>query len=70
MIDRIWSSTKDFPVESGCQRQAIPAGQTCVIQVRFIPVQVGARSDNLVVTDTEGDKQQDALSGFGVAPVR
>src|SRR5690348_3389699 len=58
----------DFAQTNNCGTQVL-AGANCVINVTFTPIQGGARSSNVSVTDNAGTGTQSVpLSGTGLAP--
>lgn len=56
-----------FSVVGGCA-QSLDAGQACPLQVRFAPVEDGAREGTLVVSATPGGAVSVPLSGVGATP--
>jgi hypothetical protein len=61
------SADGDFSQTNTCPA-SLPAGDSCVVTVKFAPTQAGARTGNLTVTDDAGDPPHlVALTGTGVA---
>jgi N-acetylneuraminic acid mutarotase len=64
------ANAEDFEVASeACQASPIAPGETCRIDLRFMPTAAGARSATLTVADnTAAGTSTAALSGTGVGP--
>ncbi|MGH9762109.1 MAG: hypothetical protein ACREAC_14885, partial [Blastocatellia bacterium] len=59
-------NSADFSETNNCGT-SVPAGASCAISVKFVPVAAGSRSATLVVTDNAVDSPQGVnLSGTGI----
>jgi Cep192 domain 4/NHL repeat len=60
------SASGDFLETDNCASTSLAAGNSCTIQVRFMPTAAGLRTGTLTITDNAADSPQSvALSGTG-----
>lgn len=63
------ASTQDFQNATGttCKAQTFTSGQTCVVNVRFLPTEAGLRSGAVVLSDSAGNPLSTVeLHGIGL----
>jgi hypothetical protein len=63
-------SQAQFSIGTTTCNTVLPAGQSCTVQVRFIPTTSGAKTATLQVTAAQGGTVTAALTGTGQNPAR